>query len=175
MIPFVYGMQCVFAAVSFSSSARCSSFMHRRFNSSVQWMCVINFGQATEGCMLPEENGWVSVLNLVCEVLPTVSLCCCLCCGADRVCGHGRRYATGWKMVTCLQSSEKKKKGPDTWTVIALQGEPPPQIVYAPFQTLWSVVGCCQPFSRDQITSSSDSWTSPIIQYLLPYSGHPSW
>lgn len=174
MIPFVSGMQCVFAAVSFSSSARCSSFMHRRFNSSVQWMCVINFGQATEGCMLPEENGWVSVLNLVCEVLPTVSLCCCLCCGADRVCGHGWRYATGWKMVTCLQSFKKKKR------TRYLDGNRTPggaasSDCLCTLPDTVGVVGCCQPFSRDQITSSSDSWTSPMILCLLPSSGHTAW
>lgn len=110
MIPFVSGMQCVFAAVSSSSSsALCSCFMHRRFNSFVQWMCVINFGQAKEDS-IPQGKKWPSLCSE--SGLWGVAHCFLMLWLRH---GHERRDATGLETVTRLQSSEQKDQIPGQW------------------------------------------------------------
>lgn len=171
MIPFVSGMQCVFAAVSFSSSARCSSFMHRRFNSSVQWMCVINFGQATEGCMLPEEN--------VCSESGMWGVAHCFPVLLSLLwCWQGlwpRTTSCNWLENGYLPSKFWKKKRTRYLDGNCTPGGAASSDCLCTLPDTVGVVGCCQPFSRDQITLSFDSWTSPMILCLLPSSGHTSW
>lgn len=168
MIPFVSGMQCVFAAVSFSSSARCSSFIalcnecvllilvkprkavccQRKMAECLFWIwyvrccplfpCVVVFAVVLTGSVATDD-----VMQLVGKWLP-----------AFKVLKKKRtRYLDGNCTPGGAASLDCLCTLPDTV----------------------GVVGCCQPFSRDQITSSSDSWTSPMILCLLPSSGHTSW